>query len=399
MTEFREVHFSVGERMGLLLTQIAREHLLYNLNPEKALDALSFGGQCPLEISLALIKGDMVALVDVDTQEFNITRFVEGIHDKLEYEKLDIREWVEKQAKDIFETSLDLKRAIIQWQSAVNYGRVYVRFDYDAILKFIAGDNEDVLDELRYNEEVEGLSMLIQVVKQFIEKSMKIENVIQTLKKWYPEEWKEPIYFKNNNNPREKFYSSYLSYLQEMTAEFNKLLLSGRVDIEDVKDDVQKYVEASLEIAEVIDAGIEPVDIMQNWSAGWLAPNGDYYALNGEIANMLHIQIADALVEKGIIPKGNDTDNIINPDSWLEQQGWVKIHGSNINFAGCLNSMSNKKNVPMTPIQIKKIYEYGALCHNGMLKMGWRLEPLSAIKFKDWYETNPDAVNKKYFEF
>jgi len=112
---------------------------------------------------------------------------------------------------------------------------------------------------------------------------------------------------------------------------------------------------------------------------------------------MLHNQIASALYEAGVIPEGEDNEG--NPDGWLEQNGWVKIHGNNINFAGCLNVRIGKRNVDLTDIQIKKIYEYCALCHNGMVKAGWRLEQVSAIRFKDIAEADLEGLYKKYFEF
>ena len=86
--EVQELHFRVGETAGLLLTQIAWEHLLYNYNPNKALAAIedSFGGEVPRELTLAIIKGDMIILVDVEDQMFNVTSFLEGIHEKLGYE-------------------------------------------------------------------------------------------------------------------------------------------------------------------------------------------------------------------------------------------------------------------------------------------------------------------------
>jgi hypothetical protein len=169
------------------------------------------------------------------------------------------------------------------------------------------------------------------------------------------------------------------------------------VDIAQTEDNVREFVEAAQEIDRVLSAGIKPVDIMENWSAGWLAPNGDYYALNGEIANMLHNQIATALYEAGKIPENEENES--NPDGWLEENGWVKIHDSNVQFSGCLNVRLGKRSVDLTPIQIKKIYEYGALCHGGIIKAGWRMEQVSAVRFRDMAETDLEGLYKKYFEF
>jgi len=382
--EVQELHFRVGETAGLLLTQIAREHLLYNYNPNKALAAIedSFGGEVPRELTLAIIKGDMIILVDVEDQMFNVTSFIEGIHEKLGYEKLDIVEWIERQQREIRQNSQHLQKVLNEQRVKAKYSKIRVDFTYDQILKFITGDDEVMLDNLRDEFEINALAGLVQSCKMYFEKAMKIEAVIGVLNKWYPEECA---------NVKE---STSLYYLNQANNELNKLLTLDLVDVAKTEDNVREFVEAAQEIDRVLSEGIKPVDIMENWSAGWLAPNGDYYALNGEIANMLHNQIADALVEAGIVPEEE-----LNPDAWLEQQGWVKIHDSNVQFAGCLNVRIGKKNVDLTPIQIKKIYEYGALCHGGAIKAGWRMEQVSAIRFKDMAQTDLEGLYKKYFEY
>lgn len=114
---------------------------------------------------------------------------------------------------------------------------------------------------------------------------------------------------------------------------------------------------------------------------------------------MKNKQIADALLERQVIVYGEDDDNIINnPDAWLCQHGWVKIHGNSIMFEGCLNNKINKINVDLTDIQIKKISEYGQLCHAGLLKLGWRQESVSASRFQ-MLSDNLFGLYKTYFNF
>lgn len=160
--------------------------------------------------------------------------------------------------------------------------------------------------------------------------------------------------------------------------------------------EIENYIVSAVQIEETIKKGIEPVDIMDNWSAGWLSPDGEYYALNGEIANMLHNQIADALQEKGVIPMYGENERDINPDAWLEQNGWVKIHGNIVHFAGCLNKRLGKENVDMTQIQIDTISKYIKFHHNGVMKLGWRLILTSAAKFE---MISLPVMYKTYFEF
>jgi hypothetical protein len=117
---------------------------------------------------------------------------------------------------------------------------------------------------------------------------------------------------------------------------------------------------------------------------------------------MLHTQISAALQEQGLIPQyeNNDSDKMeINPDSWLEQQGWAKIHGNNVQFGGRLNDKLGKKNVNLTKTQIELIRDYISDNHACMIKAGWRLEPASIGMFTAMAMRNADVLNKKYFSF
>jgi hypothetical protein len=145
---------------------------------------------------------------------------------------------------------------------------------------------------------------------------------------------------------------------------------------------VDNFIKSEREIRKTLEPGIKPIDILGGWSAGWLAPNGDYYALNGEISNMLHNQIADALVVAKIIPiKDKDNDIRENPDRWLETNGWVKIHKDWILYDGWNLANYGGRSVPMTEIQKDKIYRYGQVCCNGILTLGFKREQISAARF------------------
>lgn len=58
--------------------------------------------------------------------------------------------------------------------------------------------------------------------------------------------------------------------------------------------------------------------------AGYIAPNGDYYGLNGEVANFLHVKLADLFVENNLISKVDD------PEHFLEKEGWIKQHDNKL---------------------------------------------------------------------
>lgn len=146
-----------------------------------------------------------------------------------------------------------------------------------------------------------------------------------------------------------------------------------------------------------------PVDMKLNWNAGWLSPNGDFYGTNGDMSQMLHNELSDKLYEIGIIPQLESIST--NPDRWLGENGWTKIHGNWILYEGYLIAkrtsfqdefdMPIVKAVPMTKEQRDQISLYGKLCHGGKLRFGYKQEPISAARF----EMIDDASIWKLFDF
>lgn len=67
---------------------------------------------------------------------------------------------------------------------------------------------------------------------------------------------------------------------------------------------------------EILSKGILPQNIMLDYDAGWIAPDGTFYGMDGDTKDMLHLNLSEKLVP-----------NAENPDFELEKQGYVKIHG------------------------------------------------------------------------
>jgi len=389
------VHFSLGDEFGVRLMEIAQEHVLYSLNPEKGLAVLTEGlVGCPRDLALQILKGDMVCFVE-DQQIMVSERTDEN--DSI-FPKLNIKEWYIHKANQILESGDSLQRALRMqnMNMATRTVKYHKTFDFTEIIDFVYNGKTDMFDDIYDIDDVSDLVNLIKVTKDYIEQSLKVNAVIDWLRKTYPSEFVgEEEYIKD--------FIFYQNAVVNVSNKFNKLLTdnysAAKQRISEFKE-LSSYLESVVEIDKVIKNGIEPVNILDNYSAGWLSPDGKFYGLRGKIANMLHNQIADALQEIGIIPNEvDDYGNMVNPDSWLEQQGWVKIHGENIQFAGCLNTHLGGKNVALTPIQIDMIYQYGQICCDGAIKLGWRQEYISAVKFRDFVTSDPEMINKKYFEF
>lgn len=396
------VHFTIGEDFGKLLATIAQEHLIYGNDPIKALKTITDGLiGIPVDMALKVLKGDLILKVDVDTQEVIVcTPDEDSEYDKT-YPKVDILYFMERQAKEVTKNRNQLIVAWNEVQRTIRrYNRVIsVNVYYEDIFKFIAGNDEDLLDRYRYNDEIEGLRGLIETTKAFILKTSEIEKTMR----WMMINWKE---FDNTDN-----FNKYQEYSGDVYSDNMEIMLTMQqtlnmnFEFNDEHDArVTTFIESMREIEETIKKGIEPVNIMDNWSAGWLSPDCKFFGLNGEIANMLHNQIADALQNAGMIPMyENENDeklNIkINPDAWLEQHGWVKVHGDNINYAGCLNHRLGIENVHINEQQVMLLCEYIRDCHNGLLRLGWKMQKMTVTMFLMYFKRDLFALNKNFFEY
>jgi len=384
------VHFRVGADAGILLMNIAQEHLLYGLDINKALTVFSdsFGGGCPKELQLELLRGDKVIEVDEDKQLFYVVPR-DPSHEKKFPARLDFVKWFEEQQRRLDDHCDDIDKGLDQIINKFRYTDTYkMDFSVKAVIDYLYGKDETLIEEIQYDYELNQMQSLIRITKDFIEKSLKLSGLAKHIKALYELEVSLDTYELMN-----------LAQKVKDIASLNFIYFTEGSD-----DTLTAYLEATKEIDAVITKGIVSIDIMDNYSAGWLSPEGEYYALNGEIANMLHTQIADALQEKGMIPMyDNDEEQELdiktNPDAWLEQHGWVKIHGNNVHFAGNLNPTLSIPIVHITDKQIEIIRDYITDCHACMIKAGWRLEKASIGMFTTLAMRNKTALYKKYFDF
>ncbi len=394
MSDTQTVHFRVGADAGILMHNIAQEHLLYSNDLDKAMRMFSesLGGEVPEDMVLKLLSGEMLLLVDEEAQMFNVVERKNYMHlDDIYPKQIDFEKFVADKQEEIDKHVDSLDKGLDFIINEFRYKTSY-RMDIPtkSFMNYIYGKDEefieDIMEELEYDDDVQQMKSLIRITRDFIAKTANLARMVKRLEAMYNIKRQLNTYDLTNLAQKVQTVAS---------AEFT-LFTEGDDDV------LNSYMEASSEIDAVLNRILDPVDIMDNYSAGWLSPGGDYYALNGEIANMLHTQLADKMQEQGMIPKheNNDTDRAeINPDAWLEQQGWVKIHGNNVQFGGCLNDKLGKTNVNMTKKQIEIIKDYIDNCHQCIIKAGWRLESQSISIFTLMAMQDPDGLNKKYFSF
>lgn len=391
-TTVKHVHFSLGEDAGALLMTIAQEHLMYDNNIPKALDTImgSLTG-CPQDLALDLIRGSKVIYVIEEDghQYFSVGDRPEK--SDIDFPQLDCMGYAERNTKHIAKDAMELRAGINMMMNQIRRnGRCTIDFEYSSIFQFIGGNTEAVLQEIRDTQEVSDLTFMVKTGKAFIEKSMKTLAIIEFMKKtWWKEFESDTEFFMFDD-----WLATAHANVRNVMSLLGDLMSQNYEQIVAEESSLQSYLDSTKEIEQTIEKGLQPVNIMDNYSAGWLSPDGTYYALNGEIANMLHNQIADALHEQGIIPTV-EADGT-NYDNWLHAQGWVKIHGNNILFEGNLNKRARRgPNVYMTPTQVQIIYKYIQMLHRGMMKCTH--QNISAARFQLFAEGNPDKLYHDYF--
>lgn len=390
--ETRKVHFTLGEGAGLLIVNIAREHLMYSLNPDKALKTIkdSLVG-CPTEIALDILIGKLILITNEDKVSLNAIQYTPDMKD--EFPMLDIEKWAENELLKMKRIGREWDSALLHLRNAIikNSGRFDFTVKYDHLVKYFYDGDADNLIELD-DDIVSNIKGIVVGIKNFMGECLKTLSVIEWLYKAYPgyipEGYKLLPVEVGGLNTR-------LMELMYGDSEVEQFIRKNTIQMKMV----DSFIKNEMKIKETLDDGIKPVDITKGWSAGWLAPDGSYYALNGDIANMLHNQIADALVAAGIIPigspkNGEEVDNRKNPDVWLEQHGWVKIHGNWILYDGWNLHRLCEQNIAITQEQKDQICKYGKYCCDGILLLGYTREPVSAARI----ELTDIPMLKRYFE-
>ena len=147
------------------------------------------------------------------------------------------------------------------------------------------------------------------------------------------------------------------------------------------KQRLSEYMENEMKIKEYHKTELKPVEITEGYDAGWLSPDGEFYGLNGSTGNLLHLNITERLLASKKIP----VKEMRNPDRWLEENGWVKVHHDWILFSGPFFGKS------LTDVQIEKLYRYGQVCHRGVLRLGVSQVQITAARLR---ETEPLMLNK-----
>lgn len=367
-----DVNFTIGGEFGKMLYNVAVEKVLEDMNPEEGIRVITDGLiGCPTQYAILVIKGEYFLDTDGNcnvciTDDYNeltnpyTPRSIDGfIKDKAHYYINQIDDW--KHVLGNFKNSFPRDNVFIM-----------AKLSASRIFKYFMGDSyiEDVFED---STEDNNVFIHTKYVTEGVKNCMKEVQDCMT-------------YFRKMNKIFSVDTKEYIDRLEMQASSLRRCIVqiydmgSNRtLHSEDNKSDlIDSFIESTRKIDESLNNGIKPVNITDKYDACWIAPDGTVYGLNGEYANMLHLTIAEALVNEGIVSYEDDDNGAYGAHYLLEKKGFVKVHFDTIYFSGYEKNINKK----LTPEQVNQLVKYGETCYGGKLYTNYDKKFCSTAKLK-----------------
>ena len=344
--------FTLGDNTGKLMIQIAYEHLLDG-NIDKCLNVFKgLIGPDNNSISFDTFKPILLGKQVLVVKDNDL--YIEEKSEKYsDYPNINMREIFIKKSR-ILDKSISDYRKLIGYLSYNKSYSVTISVPVNDIYRFaFTGDSKSLSQQFLDNIEYErnDLNILISIVKElknFFENTLpKLSNLLI----WIYQNFKEDILDKNQYNRYINEMKEDLSNIFDKESMFIlRMKYKNLIDyistneniISDIEDNYDDFDEDEIEemynfLNEVRNIKynyrfneLSSTNSYNNLDAAWISPFGDIYGLKGPVYALLHLQIADALYDLGLIP----LDYKNNPESYLEENGWIKIHDNDVLFMG-----------------------------------------------------------------
>lgn len=358
-----DLKFTIGKGFGQMLQRIAWEKLTEKYNPREAVEIITKSlPRCTEGMAVDILDGKVILGEDEATQEVTGTPRAGG----------KFNDWIREQRIHLEEEAKEWVKSLegIRQEIADAGGKFEFTVRYPELVSYISGCEDAGLLDNPHSGTVEQIKGAIEGSNDFFAKVEEVYGVIV----WMCDAL---------NTSQVLFFDSVL----RVRAILDSLASSDpEVEASIRKQDFQKqrlseYMENEMKIKEYHKTELKPVEIIEGYDAGWLSPDGEFYGLNGSTGNLLHLNIAERLLASKKIP----VKEMRNPDRWLEENGWVKVHHDWILFSGPFFGKT------LTDIQIEKLYRYGQVCHRGVLRLGVSQVQITAARLR---ETEPLMLNK-----
>ena len=358
-----DLKFIIGKGFGQMLQRIAWEKLTEKYNPREAVEIITKSLPGRTEgMAVDILDGKIILGEDEATHEVLGTPGAGGkFNDWIREQRIHL----EEEAKEWVGVLERLRQTI-----ADAGGKFEFTVRYPELISYLSGDKDAGLLDYPRSNVVEEIKGVVEGANGFFVRVGEVYEVI--------------VWMCDALNTSRVLFSD--SVLRVRTILDSLACSDPEVEASIRKQDFQKqrlseFMENEMRIEEYHKTELEPVEITEGYDAGWLSPDGDFYGLNGSTGNLLHLNIAERLLASKKIP----VKEMRNPDRWLEENGWVKVHHDWILFSGSFYGKT------LTEAQIEKLYRYGQVCHRGVLRLGTAQTQITAVRFR---ATEPIMLNK-----
>lgn len=345
-----EVNFTIGDGFGKMLYNVAVEKVLEGMNPEAGIKTITDGLiGCPANYAISVLKGDI--FLDVENENvILIDNYDELSHP---YTPRSIDAFVKSKSDYYMQQIEDWKNVLAAFRESFTQDSVFLmeKMSASKIFQYFMGEAE--IEELFENAD-DNVIVNTKYIAQGVQNCLKlIMDWVTYLRKVHKMLDVDTTYHINTIETQAASLQRCINQIYEM-----RLRPLERTD----SDLATRFLERTHQIDEALSTGIKPVNIEDKYDACWIAPDGTTYGLNGEYANMLHITIADALINAGIVSYESDEEKY-GSHFLLEKRGFVKVHHDNVLFSGYDDSIRKS----MTAEQVKQLIKYGNNCYDGKL--------------------------------
>lgn len=389
------MNFSLDTNFGNLLGNIAQEHLVYDLDPEKAIETFteSLVGISE-EMALELLSGKNYVLVSSGSCEIEVRERKEGDT----YPTLDFCQIIENLIRRISKEAREFGESVTsRLLPPSGYYTIDLPFSFEELVSLF---EEGKLEDKKTKEIKEEILMSDPDIEDKIRERLNLTKTILSWKStvdkrldvisWIVDKGLSPMPKRKEvsefSSPDEwlRYSGDYVEY-QDMIQEVNLVMdLLNSFSDNQHQDEVDKYRKA-------LEEKVTPIDVSEKRDALWISPGGLVYGLNGEIANMLHIKIADELLESGVVSLPSESHDSI--DSYLEKEGWVKVHGDWIMFEP--HPGASEIPIFITEEQSTVISRYLKNHYNGIGKFGIKHNTITSSR----WESMDGIMKNKLFSY
>ena len=336
------VHFTIGKNLGVRLHEISLEHLnRYDL--KKALNVWIKSFRCNKEIAAKLTSMDFICDIDTSTQEAVVIP-KKNVHKKrlADYPDFSLSKYFKNCEQYAYDIAQYGYRIILGEQRLANLD-LFLKSEINLQQWCETNPSRNADFSLNKND----VKDYLQRVKKFLTHD---KNKIIAIFQQYGYEFHE---FMGYSYMVEEFFTT-------------------------IKEHIGKKLDnpsnPSPKVKKTTSTEFAPCNILDKYDCGWLAPNGDFFGMNGIKAQMCHIRLAEKICKYYNFKVDYQLEY-----NYLETHQFIKIDRNWILYDG---EDENHNYHHITDKQLSVLITYGEQLYEQKLFFGYQKLFCSTVRLK-----------------